>query len=94
MRGARVLIGADVWRGGLAGLLPQADHHLTALYAIAFGLSAGTVFFNPAFWLNAATFAARVSAGFDMTWQIGRLASLPSADRPPTQSPCPPPTWR
>jgi len=35
------------WRPGRA--VPLADHHLTALYAIAFGLSAGTVFFNPAF---------------------------------------------
>ncbi len=29
-------------------MLPLADHRLAAIYAIAFGLSAGTVFFNPA----------------------------------------------
>jgi hypothetical protein len=29
-------------------VLPLVDHHLAAAYAIAFGLSAGAVFFNPA----------------------------------------------
>ncbi len=42
------MVAADLWRTALAGLLPLADQHLTAVYAIAFGLSAGAVFFNPA----------------------------------------------
>jgi MFS family permease len=45
---ARVMIGADLWRMLLAAVLPLVDHHLVAVYAVAFGLSAGTVFFNPA----------------------------------------------
>lgn len=44
----RVMIAADLWRTALAGVLPLADHHLAAVYAIAFGLLAGAVFFNPA----------------------------------------------
>ncbi len=46
--GVRVMVAADLWRTALAGLLPLADQHLAAVYAIAFGLSAGAVFFNPA----------------------------------------------
>jgi hypothetical protein len=45
---ARVMVAADLWRTALAGVLPLADHHLAAVYAIAFGLSADAVFFNPA----------------------------------------------
>jgi MFS family permease len=44
----RVMVAADLWRAALAAVLPLADHRLAAVYAIAFGLSAGTVFFNPA----------------------------------------------
>jgi MFS family permease len=44
----RVMVAADLWRAALAGVLPLADHRLAAVYAIAFGLSAGAVFFNPA----------------------------------------------
>jgi len=44
----QVMIGADLWRMLLAAVLPLVDHHLVAVYAIAFGLSAGSVFFNPA----------------------------------------------
>lgn len=44
----RVMVVADLWRTALAGVLPLADHHLAAVYAVAFGLSAGAVFFNPA----------------------------------------------
>jgi MFS family permease len=44
----RVLIAADLWRMALAGLLPLVDQHLAAVYAVAFGLAAGSVFFNPA----------------------------------------------
>src|SRR5260370_13973934 len=43
-----VMVTADLWRTGLAALLPLASHHLAAVYVIAFGLSAGGVFFNPA----------------------------------------------
>ena len=32
----------------LAGVLPLVDQHLAAVYAVAFGLAAGGVFFNPA----------------------------------------------
>ncbi len=42
------MVGADLWRMGLAGLLPLVDQHLAAVYAVAFGLSAGSVFFGPA----------------------------------------------
>ena len=44
----RVMVAADLWRAALAAVLPLIDHHLAAVYAIAFGLSAGAVFFNPA----------------------------------------------
>jgi len=44
----RVMIAADLARAGLAFLLPLLDTHLSAVYAIAVGLSAGAVFFNPA----------------------------------------------
>lgn len=37
-----------MWRTCLAALLPLASGHLAAVYLIAFGLSAGGVFFNPA----------------------------------------------
>jgi len=43
-----VMVAADLSRTGLAALLPLASGHLAAVYAIAFGLSAGGVFFNPA----------------------------------------------
>jgi predicted MFS family arabinose efflux permease len=43
----RVMVAADLWRMTLAGLLPLVDHQLVAVYAVAFGLAAGSVFFNP-----------------------------------------------
>jgi len=43
-----VMVAADLWRTGMAALLPLASQHLAAVYALAFGLSAGTVFFSPA----------------------------------------------
>jgi predicted MFS family arabinose efflux permease len=44
----QVMIAADLWRMALAALLPLVDQHLVAVYAVAFGLAAGSVFFNPA----------------------------------------------
>lgn len=44
----RIMVAADLSRTALAGLLPLADGHVAAVYAIAFGLSAAAVFFNPA----------------------------------------------
>jgi MFS family permease len=44
----RVMVAADLWRMTLAGVLPLVDQHLAAVYAVAFGLAAGAVFFNPA----------------------------------------------
>ncbi|MDQ3146997.1 MAG: MFS transporter [Actinomycetota bacterium] len=44
----RVMVAADLWRAALAGLLPFVDESVVPVYAIAFGLSAGAVFFNPA----------------------------------------------
>ena len=44
----RVMVAADLWRAALAGVLPLGDRHLAVVYVIAFGLSAGGVFFNPA----------------------------------------------
>lgn len=45
----RVMVGADLWRALLAALLPVAAAiDVTAVYAVAFGLSLGTLFFNPA----------------------------------------------
>ncbi len=44
----RVMIAADVWRAGLLALLPLIDTQVVAVYAVAFGLSVGSVFFNPA----------------------------------------------
>jgi MFS family permease len=44
----RVMIAADLWRMALAATLPLVDQHLAAVYAVAFGLAAGGVFFNPA----------------------------------------------
>jgi MFS family permease len=44
----RVMIAADLARAALAFALPFLDDQLLAVYAIAFALSAGAVFFNPA----------------------------------------------
>ncbi len=46
--GVRVMIGADLGRAALAFVLPFIDGHVVAVYAVAFGLAAGGVFFNPA----------------------------------------------
>jgi MFS family permease len=44
----RVLVGSDLWRAVLAILLVFSTSNVAAVYAIAFGLSVGAVFFNPA----------------------------------------------
>src|SRR5438552_8387347 len=44
----RVMVGADLTRMVLAGVLPLVDQHHVAVFAVAFGLSAGSVFFDPA----------------------------------------------
>ena len=44
----RVMVAADVVRMVLAAVLPVFDQHMIAVFLIAFGLSAGSVFFNPA----------------------------------------------
>ena len=44
----RVMIAVDLWRTALAAALPLVDQHVLAVYAVAFGLAAGGVFFNPA----------------------------------------------
>lgn len=44
----KVMIAADLWRLGLALLLPFVAGSVPAVYAVAFGLSGGAVFFNPA----------------------------------------------
>ncbi len=41
-----VMVAADLFRAGLAAALALSDGHLTAVYAVAFGLSAGGAFFN------------------------------------------------
>jgi MFS family permease len=43
-----VMVGADLARMALAGALAAWHADIAAVYAIAFGLSAGAVFFNPA----------------------------------------------
>ncbi|WP_035781768.1 MFS transporter, partial [Arthrobacter sp. H14] len=43
-----VMIAADLVRAALAFSLPFLDGSVFAVYAVAFGLSAGAVFFNPA----------------------------------------------
>lgn len=44
----KVMVVADVWRMSLALLLPFVADSVVAVYAVAFGLSTGAVFFNPA----------------------------------------------
>jgi MFS family permease len=44
----RGLVAADLWRMALAAVLPLVDQHLVLVYAVAFGLAVGGVFFNPA----------------------------------------------
>ncbi|SFQ69251.1 Predicted arabinose efflux permease, MFS family [Amycolatopsis arida] len=44
----RVMVLADVARMLLAVALPLVDQHVVTVFAVAFGLSAGSVFFNPA----------------------------------------------
>jgi MFS family permease len=44
----RVMIAADLVRAVLAFSLPFLDDHVLTVYTVAFGLSAGAVFFNPA----------------------------------------------
>lgn len=43
-----VMITADLVRAGLMLILVVFPHELSVVYAVAFGLSAGSVFFNPA----------------------------------------------
>ncbi|MBA3525272.1 MAG: MFS transporter [Geodermatophilaceae bacterium] len=43
-----VMIAADLWRAALAATLPLVDQQIIGIYLVAFGLSAGAVFFNPA----------------------------------------------
>lgn len=43
-----VMVSADLLRAALAGVLPFASGSVTAVYAIAFGMSIGAVLFNPA----------------------------------------------
>lgn len=42
------MIAADLARAALAFALPFMDGQVLAVYAVAFGLSTGAVFFNPA----------------------------------------------
>lgn len=44
----RVMIAADLWRVAVAATLPLVADSVGAVYAVAFALAAGTVFFNPA----------------------------------------------
>lgn len=44
----RVLVAADAWRAALAAVLAAWHTEAAVAYAVAFGLSAGSVFFNPA----------------------------------------------
>lgn len=44
----RVMVAADLWRAALAAVLPFVDGNVAAVYAVAFGLSAGSAFFGPA----------------------------------------------
>lgn len=44
----RVMVAADLARGALAVVLPFVEGSVVAVYAVAVGLSAGAVFFNPA----------------------------------------------
>lgn len=44
----RVMIGADLARAALLIALVFGPHRLAVIYAVAFGLAAGSVFFNPA----------------------------------------------
>ena len=44
----KVMIAADLWRVGLALSLPLVADSVAAVYAIAFGLSIGSTFYNPA----------------------------------------------
>lgn len=44
----RVMVAADAWRAALAAVLTAWHGEAAAAYAVAFGLSAGSVFFNPA----------------------------------------------
>ncbi|MEP6661645.1 MAG: MFS transporter [Acidimicrobiales bacterium] len=44
----RVMVAADLFRAGLAGLLVAAHGTLALAYGVAFGLSVGSLLFNPA----------------------------------------------
>jgi MFS family permease len=44
----RVMVLADLGRAGLAGLIVVAHGHVAVAYSVAFGLSVGTLLFNPA----------------------------------------------
>ncbi len=44
----RVMVGADLFRAALAAVLPLLDGHVSAVYAVAFGLATGNVLFSPA----------------------------------------------
>lgn len=44
----KVMISADLVRAGLMVVLTAAPHRLWLIYVVAFGMSSGSVFFNPA----------------------------------------------
>jgi Transmembrane secretion effector len=71
----RVMIVADLWRMALAAVLPMVDQDLVAVYAVAFGLAAGAVFFNPA----ASSVLPRIVADDQLVAANSGLWSAPAA---------------
>jgi MFS family permease len=83
----RVMIAADLWGMALAGLLPLVDRHLFAVYAVAFGLAAGGVFFNPGRQLGAAQHRGRGGAGGGQLGAVVGGGHLPDRSRPAGRRP-------
>lgn len=74
----RVMIAADLWRMCLALLLPFVTGSIAAVYAIAVGLSAGAVFFNPAAqsMLPAVVEEEELVAGNSVLWTAAVLSQV------------------
>ncbi len=78
----RVMVAADLWRTALAAVLPLVDHHLAAVYAIAFGLSAGTGVLQSRLRVGAAGHRGRRRADRRQQRPVVGCGHLPDRARP------------
>ena len=103
---ARVMIAADLWRAAAAAGLPLVAESIVGVYAAAFALAAGGVFFNPAAQsalpsvvdddelvaANSGLWSAAVTSQIALAPLAGLLVAALARDRPSCSTP--PASWR